>query len=147
MRVNKKKVPVWWHPKKNKDMQNKIEDLSVFNTQDLRDRFELSREQADDIMSHLKDSTVSEKNQSKFFKVKRHLDEILYTEMDISDLGDSEFEVNFDEDGAPACFCGHTIVAGSTGCGKTWSQKSRLLRCLNSKKKEPASRVLVLLRI
>lgn len=116
-------------------MQNHIEDISVFNTQDLRDRFELSREQADDIMSHLKDGTVSEKNQSKFFKVKRHLDEILYTEMDISDQGDSEFEINFNEEGKTLGFCGHTIVAGATSAGKTYSQKARLLRCLNSNKK------------
>ena len=134
MRINKKIIPVFWHPKKNKELQNQIEDLAVFFTQDLRDRFEISKAQSEDILGHLKSGTVSEKNQSKFFKVKKHLDEILYTEMDISDLADSEFEINFDEDGAPAGFCGHTIVAGSTGAGKTWSQKSRLLRCLNSKK-------------
>ena len=76
MRVGKKKVPVFWHPKKNAELQNQVEDISVFFTPELRDRFELSRDQADDIMLHMKAGTVSEKNQSKFFKVKKFIQEL-----------------------------------------------------------------------
>ena len=129
MKIDKKKVPVFWHPKKNSELQNQIEDLAVYFTPELRDRFELTKEQSDDISNHIKAGTVSEKNQSKFFKVKRHLDEILYTEMDLSGTN-HEFEINFPD----KPFIGHTICCGSTNCGKTWSQKERALRCLNSKK-------------
>ena len=129
MRVDKKKIPVFWHPRKNSELKNQIDDLAVLFTPDLIDRFELNREQGEDIVTHLKAGTVSEKNQSKFFKVKRHLDEILYTEMDLSGT-EHEFEINFPD----KPFAGHTIVAGATECGKTWSQKERVLRCLNSKK-------------
>ena len=133
MEVNKKRIPVFWHPKKNKELQNQIEDIAIFFNTDLRDRFELSKQQSDDILAHLKAGTVSEKNQSKFFKVKKHLDEILFTEMDISDTADT-FEINFNQEGKPLGFCGHTIVAGATSAGKTYSQRARVLRCLNSKK-------------
>ena len=133
MRVGKKKVPVWWHPKKNVELQNRVEDLSVFFTPELRDRFELSREQADDIMSHLKSDTVSEKNQSKFFKVKKFIQEGLYTSMDISDTPNS-FEINFPP--GNDTWGNNTVCCGATNSGKTWWVKEKCLRNLNGPKRD-----------
>ena len=41
MRMGKKKVPVFWHPVKNPELKNTVEDLASFFTPQLRDQFEL----------------------------------------------------------------------------------------------------------
>jgi hypothetical protein len=132
MRMGKKTVPVWWHPKKNPDLKNKVEDISVFFTPGLRDRFELSSKQAGTILEHLKAGTVPESIQTKFFRVKRFIDESLYTEMDIQDTPHT-FEVAFPE--GSDTWPNNTIVAGATSSGKTYSQVQRLLRNLDGPKR------------
>ena len=44
---------VLWHPRRNEELQNKVEKISHFNTPYLRDMFELSKGQAESIFSHL----------------------------------------------------------------------------------------------
>jgi hypothetical protein len=132
MRMGKKTVPVYWHPKKNDALKNSVEDIASFFTPELRNRFELSSKQADTILDHLKAGTVPESIQSKFFKVKRFIDESLFTEMDIQDTPHT-FEINF-----PAgsdTWPNNTICAGATNSGKTYSQLQRVLRNLNGPKK------------
>lgn len=132
MRMGKKLVPVWWHPIKNEQLKNRVEDMSTLFTPDMRSRFELSSKQADTILDHLKTGTVPESIQSKYFKVKRYVDECLYTEMDIQDTPHS-FEINF-----PAgsdTWPNNQILAGATSSGKTWNVVQRVLRNLNGQKK------------
>ena len=60
---NKKKIPIFWHPTIKDDLMNNVADLRSFNDTYFRDRFELSKEQADDIFTGLRESMVVEKHQ------------------------------------------------------------------------------------
>ena len=133
MREGKKSIPIFWNPKKNGDLKNKVEDLDAFFTPHLRDRFELSQEQANIILSHVKAGTVPISLQTKFFKVKKFIDESLYSEMDINDSANT-FEINFPP-GADT-WPSNTIIAGATSSGKTYHTKERILRNLNGPKKD-----------
>ena len=132
LRTGKKSVPVFWYPKRDCEMQNCVDNVSDFFTAEFRDRFELSKEQADNIQKHLKAGTVSQKYQTKFFKVKKAIVESLFTEMDITDTG-SKFEINF-PDGSDT-WPSNAIIAGATASGKTWFTMDRVLRNLNGPKK------------
>ena len=132
MRIGKKLQDVYWHPKKNKGLQNAVEDVSSFFTPEFLDRFELSREQAEDIKQHLNNDTTSDKYQTKFFKVKKHIIESLFSEMDISD-SNATFETNF-PDGSDT-WPSNAIIAGATSSGKTYWAMDRVLRNLKGPKK------------
>ena len=133
MRMGKKKVPVWWHPVKNPELKNTVEDLGSFFTPQLRDQFELSKGQADDILEHLRAGTVSEKNQSKFFKVKKFLEDALYTEMNVSDTPFS-FETNFPP--GSDSWGNNEICCGATSCGKSYHISRRCLRNMDGPKND-----------
>jgi hypothetical protein len=131
--MGKKKVPVWWHPVKNSELKNSVEDLGSFFTPQLRDQFELSKAQADDILEHLKNGTVFEKNQAKFFKVKKFLEDALYTEMNIADTP-FQFETNFPP--GSDSWGNNEICCGATSSGKTWHIKERCKRNLDGPKRD-----------
>lgn len=123
----RKRTPVYWYPTIDESLMNSVEDLDGFNNGHFRDRFELSREQAASIFSSLTQDEVLEQNQSKFFKVKRHVTQSLLSEMDIRDQS-GEFEINFDPD--PDVFSGHMLYVGSTSSGKTYTASRMCLRNL-----------------
>ena len=128
----KKRTPVFWHPKINKDIRNSVENFDFINTDYFRDNFELSKAQASDIFEKLQHDETLETNQSKFFKVKRHVTESLETEMTLSGTS-GEFEILYppgDE------FEGHTLICGGTGSGKTFWAVQRILRNLKGPKKD-----------
>ena len=91
----KRQVPVNWHPRRKKELRNAIENLQAFNTQEFRDRFELSRLQADEIFEALQHDRVCEHNQSKHFKCKDFIQERLISEMNIEDQPSAEFKIKF----------------------------------------------------
>ena len=128
----KKKTPVYWHPKINSSLRNSVSDLSFFDTDYFRDQFELSREQSDSIFQHLKGGTTLETNQSKFFKVKRHVTDSLETEMNL-DGTEGTFVIPFPPGDQ---FEGHTLICGGTSSGKTYYATDRILKNLNGKKKD-----------
>ena len=129
----KSRQPVYWHPRITTELRNSVENLSFFNTGYFRDQFELSREQATDIFDRLKADETLETNQSKFFKVKRHVTASLESEMDISDTS-SVFKIKYPPGGE--AFEGHTLIVGSTGQGKTYYMVQRILDNLNGRKKD-----------
>ena len=133
MRTGKKTVPIFWHPVVNDTLRNSVEDIGSFFTQDFRDRFELSELQSDSIKTNLSQNQVCEKNQSKFFKCKNAIQEALNTEMNIFDT-DSEFEIQFPP-GSDTWGCLHLYVSSSGG-GKSYAVKQRLLQNLNGPKKD-----------
>ena len=47
------KTPLYWNPYKDKAKQIEVQDYAEFNTQEMRDRFMLSKDQASQIMDHL----------------------------------------------------------------------------------------------
>ena len=128
---NKKKIPIFWHPTIKDDLMNNVADLRSFNDTYFRDRFELSKEQADDIFTGLRESMVVEKHQSKFFKVKRHIRDSLLSEMDISDQT-AEFQIEFEQD--PTQYTHHMLIAGGTNSGKTYFAVNQILRNLDGPK-------------
>ena len=128
----KKKTPVYWHPKINAAMRNSITDLAFFNTDYFRDQYELSREQASDIFEKLQNGQTLESNQSKFFKVKRHVTEALETEMNLEGT-EGRFQIEYPPGDA---FEGHTLICGGTNSGKTYWAMNRCLINLKGPKKD-----------
>ena len=132
MLVGKKLVDVFYHPVKNEELRNAVEDISSFFDKDFKDHFELSEAQSTDIQTHLKAGTVSDKYQKLFFKVKKFIQESLYTEMNIAGTGHA-FQVNFPP-GSDTWPSNATYV-GSTASGKTHALKSRIINNLNGPKR------------
>ena len=133
MRTGKKTVPIMWHPVVKEELRNSVDDLGSFFTQPFRDRFELSEDQSHSIQNHLVKNEVCEKNQSKYFKCKTAIQESLTREMDIADT-DSSFEIHFPP-GSDTWGCLHLCVSSSGG-GKTYAVKERVLENLNGPKKD-----------
>ena len=107
---------------------NDVENLSHFDSEYLRDMFELSKDQSSEIFKNLNEQRVLETNQQKFFKVKRHINDRLLSEMDISDTNHRfvvEFEQNPDE------YSGHELICSGTGSGKTYYCVQKILHNLN----------------
>ena len=94
MRTGKQETPVYWHPKVDKSLRNSVENIGCFFTEEFRDTFELTKEQSELIQQSLSSDNIPEKHQHKFFKIKKHLNECLLSEMDISDT-DSTFEIRY----------------------------------------------------
>ena len=129
---NKKRTPIYWHPRMRKDLRSAVDNLDSFNTEKFRDRFELSKDQANDIFSGLKNEEVCEHNQSKYFKCKDFIQNSLLTEMNIEDQ-EGEFTIDFPKGQG---FCGHHLVVGGTSSGKTWTAMNKCLRNLKGPKKD-----------
>jgi len=125
-------TPVFWHPTQTDELMNSVHDVGSFNNSYFRDRFELSGDQASEIFQGLADEQVIESNQSKYFKVKRHIKNSLMTTMDISDTK-GEFIVDFEED--PNEYTHHMLLAGGTASGKTHFAREMCLRNLEGPKK------------
>ena len=54
MRLGKKTQPVYWHPRKDKNLRMAVDNLGSFNTEKLRDKFKLSYNQMKEILDNLK---------------------------------------------------------------------------------------------
>ena len=127
-----KKTPVYWHPVVNDSLRNEVTDLHAFNTPYLRDRFELSTDQAHEIFTGLVDDKVVERLQSKFFKMKTHLKNSIRTEMDLSGEKDY-FVVPFEPDNTK--YSGHELICSGTGAGKSFHAKEKILYNLKGPKR------------
>ena len=125
-------TPIYWHPTQQDELMSAVHDLGTFNDAYFRDRFELSEEQAANIFKGLAEEQVVEKNQSKYFKVKRHIKETLLSTMDVSDTK-GEFIVDFEEN--PNEYTHHMLLAGGTGSGKTHFAREMCLRNLDGPKR------------
>ena len=128
----KSTTPIFWHPTQTDELMNSVHNLGTFNDSYFRDRFELSDSQANEIFQGLADERVVEKNQSKYFRVKRHIKDSLMTKMDISDTS-GEFIIDFEEN--PNEYTHHMLLAGGTASGKTHHAREMILRNLNGPKK------------
>ena len=91
LKTGKKKTPVYWHPVRNPELRNAVSDVKGFDSEAFRDRFGLSPGQSEKILDHLNSSTTPEGPLQKvFFKVKRFIEDRLYSEMN---LGKSKQEL------------------------------------------------------
>ena len=129
-----KGTDVYWHPVKNLELRNSIDDLDhFFADEDFRDRFQLNRHEAESIKHCLANDEVCSEYQNKFFKIKRFIQDSLLTEMDIADT-DQSFVVDFPKGGDTYGWC--TFVCGGSGSGKTYWCVQRILRNLTGPKKD-----------
>ena len=125
----KKKHKIMWHPRKDIKLRMSVDSLDGFNTERFRDRFKLSKSQADEIITHIKQKTTPEGGlQSRFFKVKKYLDEALYSEMDVRN---SNQKIQLDYPDGNTTWGELELVCGSSGQGKTWYLKEKVKRCLD----------------
>ena len=124
-------TPIFWHPTQTDTLMNSVHDVGSFNDAYFRDRFELSENQATEIFQGLAAESVVEKNQSKYFKVKRHIKNSLMTTMNIADTS-GKFVVDFEPN--PKEYTHHTLIAGGTASGKTYFAVDMILRNLNGPK-------------
>ena len=124
----KRKQKIWYHPYRDKALRNSVDNLDTFNTEPFRDRFRLTRQQASSIFEHLKKGTEPDEmhQQNKFFKIKKHVEEALYSEMDLSDIPNQKIMVDFPDKGWA---CTELVAAGSSA-GKSYFLKEKVLRNL-----------------
>ena len=133
MRSGKKKHPIYWHPRKDKQLRMAVDSLQSFNTEKNRDKFKLSSNQMGDILKHIKSGTTPEDRlQTKFFKVKKFIDNSLYTTMDLTD-SEQSLEVNY-PDGCDS-WGELEVCMGGSGSGKTTHLVQKFLRNLNGPKR------------
>lgn len=125
-------TPVYWHPTQEETLMNAVHDLGTFNDSYFRDRFELSSEQATDIFKGLAEERVVEKNQAKYFRVKRHIKQSLLSSMNVADTSGT-FQINFVPN--PNEYTHHMLLAGGTASGKTYFAVQMCLRNLEGPKR------------
>jgi len=125
---NKRKQPIFYHPYRDISLRNSVDNLESFNTEVFRDRFRITKIQANEIIAHLKKKTEPEEKTilNKFFKIKKYVEEALYSELDVSDLPNTKIMVDFPDKGWA---CTELVAAGSAS-GKTWYLKEKVLRNL-----------------
>ena len=129
---NKRKHKIFYNPNKNLDLRMSVDSLDSFNNEKFRDRFKISKTQAEEIINHLKNKTSPEGGlQSKFFRVKKHLDLALFQEMDVSNTN-QKIIVDFPDNGEWAATM---LVCAGSGNGKTWFLKEMVKRCILGKTK------------
>jgi len=117
----------YWHPVANHKYKNAYDNIQDFNDEHFRDMFELSPEQAQNILSGIESNTVQESK--KYFQVKRYIKDSLQVSMDLKGTPQS-FQFNFRPRNE---FTPHLLVVGSTNSGKTWWLKELCMRNLKGK--------------
>ena len=133
LKDGKKSIPVFWHPVRNKDLRLAVTDLGSFATEEMRDKFRLSSNQMDMVLDHMKNGTEIEGGlQHKFFKVKRAIEDSLYSEMNLSD---SSQELVLDYPKGNDTWGELCLTCGASSSGKTYSAVSKALRCLDGPEK------------
>ena len=131
----KSRSAIYFHPKKNADLQIQVDDIATFNTTEFRERFRITRLQANEIMNHLRNDTEPEGGlQSNFFKVKQYINNSLYVEMDLRSSETQRIEVNFPP--GNESWGELAIVVGASGSGKTYFIADKVKRNLDGKKKD-----------
>ena len=65
LKKGKKKISVYWHPVKNKDLRLAVTDVHGFDNEMFRDRFQLSEAQSQDILNHMHAGTTRQRISTK----------------------------------------------------------------------------------
>ena len=134
LKKGKKKIPVYWHPVKNKDLRLAVTNVHGFDNEMFRDRFQLSEAQSQDILDHMHAGTTPEGSlQKPFFKVKRYISDNLYNEMNLSGSS-QELVIPFPE--GSQTWGEHAIFCGASSSGKTYEAIRRILENLNGPEKD-----------
>jgi hypothetical protein len=134
MRMGRKRIPVYWNPIRDPALRLAVTDINSFNSEEFRDEFRLSANQASEILGHLKKNTTPEGGlQTKHFKVKKFIENSLYTQMNLNG-SNQELEVDFP---AGCMSWGElSLVCGASSSGKTFHAVEKILRNLNGPMKD-----------
>jgi hypothetical protein len=128
----KRKHKIFYHPHKELSLRMSVDSLDSFNSERFRDKFKLSQNQTVEILGHLKKKTTPEGAlQTKFFRVKKYLEESLFHEMNVSGTN-QKIMVDFPDNGEWAATM---LVCAGSGNGKTWFLKEMCKRCMLGKAK------------
>ena len=113
----KSETPIYWYPYKDPERKIQVANILEYNTEDFRDRFNLSSNQADSIIKHVVAKTTPEGPlQHKFFQVKKFIGDALFHEIDLRDSPSQKllYPMPYTD------FIGHEACVGSTNSGKTY---------------------------
>ena len=67
----KSETPIYWYPYRDAERKIQVANIQEYNTEDFRDRFNLSKAQAEEIMKHIVAKTTPEGGlQNKFFRLR-----------------------------------------------------------------------------
>lgn len=134
MRDGRKRIPVYWHPVRKKELRMAVTDINGFVTEEFRDRFRISKGQADEILNHIKAGTSPEGGlQRTFFKAKRYIEDSLYSEMDLTN-STQKLELGFP---AGADTWGElSLVCGASSSGKTYHCVDKIIKNLEGPNKD-----------
>jgi hypothetical protein len=137
LKTGRKTVPVYWHPVRDPALRLAVTDVSSFNNEEFRDRFRISKGQAEEIIIHLKNDTAPEGGlQSRFFKAKKHIEHSLYTQMDLLDNSKQELVIGFPEKSKGNIWGECAMVCGASSSGKTWTCIEKALNNLSGPEKD-----------
>ena len=121
--------PLYWHPRKDPKLRLAIDSLDSFNEETVRDQFKISHAQMQTILKHLKrNATLEGQLQSKFFKVKKFIENSLYTSIDLRG-GPQELLVDYPP--GNDTWGELEVVLGGSGSGKTTHLVKKILSNLN----------------
>ena len=131
----KKTTPLFWHPVIKPELRNSIENLDYFfKDENFTDRFELTREQADQIQQHMSRNEICKEYQGKHFQCKRFIQDALNQEFDISDQPNMNLEIHFPKGSDTYAWC--EWISGGTGSGKSHYLTTKLLTMLDGPKQD-----------
>ena len=115
--------------------------MNTFNTEEFRDRFHLSKQQADLIIHSLQTDVTPEGGlQQKFFKVKKYIENSLYNEMD---LRGSKQEIVLDFPPGSDTWGENAMCCGASSSGKTYLVVQKFLRNLEGPEKDRRQFVII----
>ena len=129
----KSETPIYWFPFKEAARKIQVANIQEYNSEEFRDRFNLSAGQAEEIMKHIVAKTTPEGPlQNKFFQVKKFISDSLFSEIDLRDSPGQVLKYPIpDKD-----FIGHEAIVGSTNSGKTFHILQKCLANITGPKRK-----------
>ena len=129
----KTETPIYWYPYRDPERKIQVANIQEYNTEDFRDRFNLSKGQADEIIKNVvAQTTAVGPLQSKFFQIKKFISDSLYHEIDLRDSPTQKLVYPIpDKD-----FIGHEATVGATNSGKTYHILEKCLSNITGPKRK-----------
>ena len=129
----KSETPIYWFPFRDQERKIQVANIHEYNTEEFRDRFNLSKAQAEEIMKHVVAKTTPEGPlQNKFFQIKKFIGNNLFHEIDLRDSPSQKLIYPIpDKD-----FIGHEACVGATNSGKTFHIFQKLLANITGPKRK-----------
>ena len=129
----KSETPIFWYPFRDPERKIQVANIQEYNTEDFRDRFNLSKAQAGEIMKHIVAKTTPEGVlQNKFFQIKKYIGDSLFHEIDLRDSPNQKLIYPIPD----TAFIGHEACVGATNSGKSYHIFQKLLANITGPKRK-----------